>query len=73
MVWDIRPTTRAVYLFRDDEDIKNTESWPEQHKWLYENLEAFYKVFAERAKNLSTDYQSEDTEEAPNETAESVS
>ncbi|NYT08920.1 MAG: DUF4268 domain-containing protein [Methanosarcinales archaeon] len=73
LVWDIRPTTRAVYLFRDDEDIKNTESWPEQHKWLYENLEAFYKVFAERAKNLSTDYQSEDTEEAPNETAESVS
>ncbi len=74
LVWDgTRQTARAVYLSKDDEDIKNTERWPEQHKWLYENLEAFYKVFAERAKNLSTDYQLEDTEEAPNETAESVS
>lgn len=71
LFWDdTRPTTRAIYLFKDDEDIKNTKEWPEQHKWLYETLVAFYKVFAKRVKNLSTDYQHEDAEEDHNENAE---
>jgi hypothetical protein len=73
LFWDdTRPNTRAIYLFKDNEDIKNTEDWPEQYKWLYETLVAFYKVFAERVQNLSTDYQLEDTKEAPDETAESL-
>jgi hypothetical protein len=68
LVWDdTSPTTRAIVLFKDNEDIKNTESWPEQHKWLYEKLEAFYKAFAKRVKNLSSDYPPEDTMNFPNE------
>ena len=50
-------------------DIKNTESWPEQHKWLYEKLEAFYKTFAERVRNLSSDYLPDDIENSPSEDA----
>ena len=74
MVWDhTRSTARDVIIFKDNTDTKDTANWPEQHKWLYEMLEAFYRVFAERVKNLSTDYQLEDTEEAQNETSESVS
>ncbi|MCJ7445998.1 MAG: DUF4268 domain-containing protein [Methanotrichaceae archaeon] len=74
LVWDdTRPTTRVIFLFKDNIDIKNTEDWPEQHKWLYEKLEAFHKAFAERVKNLSRDYPPEDTVKFPNENVESVS
>lgn len=74
LVWvEDRPTTRAIVLFKDDEDINNTQNWPEQHKWFYEKLEAFYKAFAARAKDLSSDYPPEDTEDCHNENAESVS
>ena len=67
LVWDhTQSTSRDVIIFKDNEDIKNTTSWPEQHKWFYENLEAFYKVFAERVKNLSSDYLPEDNVNFPN-------
>ncbi len=74
LVWDhTRSTARDVIIFKDNTDTKYTANWPEQHKRLYEMLEAFYRVFAERVKNLSTDYKLEDPEDAPNETSESVS
>jgi hypothetical protein len=73
LVWDDKPpSSRSIVLFKDNEDIKNTESWPEQHKWLFEKLEVFYKVFAGRVKNLSTYYPQEGTEEATDENAESL-
>jgi hypothetical protein len=70
LVWDhTRSTARDIIIFKDNVDIKNTESWPEQHKWLYEKLEAFYKAFAERVRNLSSDYLPDDIENSPSEDA----
>jgi len=44
LVWDhTRSTARDVIIFKDNTDTKDIANWPEQHKWLYEMLEAFYR------------------------------
>lgn len=49
---DLRPKERSIDLFKLNIDIRNRENWPDQHEWLYEKLEAFYKAFGERIKEL---------------------
>jgi hypothetical protein len=59
---DSRTKERSIDLFMNGVNIKNRENWPDQHKWLYEKLKAFYGAFAGRVKNLiASDYQQEDT------------
>lgn len=59
---DSRTKERSIDLFMNGVNIKNRENWPDQHKWLYEKLQAFYGAFAGRVKNLiASDYQQEDT------------
>jgi hypothetical protein len=70
---DSRTKERSIDLFKNSNDVRNRENWPEQHQWLYEKLEVFYKAFADRVKNLSSDYLPEDAENYPNGNADSVS
>jgi hypothetical protein len=44
--------TKSVSLFKEDVDVEDRGNWPEQHQWLYENLEVFFKAFDERIKNI---------------------
>lgn len=43
--------TCRIYL-RKPADIRDTKKWPEYHEWLLSKLEALYKAFAPRVKNL---------------------
>lgn len=42
----------TIYLKRYNSDIKDKDSWAEQHEWLYEKLQLFHKVFTNRIKSL---------------------
>jgi hypothetical protein len=57
---DSRKKERSIDLIKTNIDVQNRENWPEQHQWLYEKLEAFYKAFREKVKNLI--YEPEDTD-----------
>ena len=49
LYWDeSRQTTRYINLTKNDVNIRDRQNWSDQHKWLYENLEAFYATFAKR-------------------------
>ena len=41
-----------IYLKKYFCDIRDRESWPEQHDWLYEKLQLFHKVFTPRIKKI---------------------
>jgi hypothetical protein len=41
-----------VEFRRHGVDPADRSAWPDQHRWLQENLEAFYRVFAPRIKAL---------------------
>jgi len=40
---------------RNDMNPADRASWPEQHKWLLEQLEKFHQVFAPRIKVLDAE------------------
>ena len=40
---------------RQNADFLNEELWPQQHSWLKENLELFYKVFVPVVQTLSVE------------------
>lgn len=67
---DSRKKERSIDLFKYDVDLENHDNWPEQHQWLYEKLETFYKAFTERVKKLPIDYPPEDDMNAINENIE---
>lgn len=49
---DWRRRSGTIYLRKHNSDIKDKDSWAEQHEWLYEKLQLFHKVFTNRIKNL---------------------
>ena len=52
-----------IVLMKYDTDPTNRNDWPNQHKWIADNLEAFHRVFSNRVKNLNADdYQPEEIE-----------
>lgn len=59
---DTRKKERSIDLVKYNVDVQNHNLWPEQHKWLFESLEAFYKAFTGRVKNLPIDYSIEDSD-----------
>lgn len=61
--WQELPGKEAsrIILIRRNCSIKDRSLWPEQHKWLAENLERFNLVFRSRIQGLPTTY--EDDEE----------
>jgi hypothetical protein len=49
---------KRIALRKHDTDPTDREDWPVQHAWLAEKLDAFYKAFAPRVKELnSEDYE----------------
>jgi hypothetical protein len=41
-----------VSLTREDFDPTDRERWPEQHEWIYRNLQLFHRAFAQRVRDL---------------------
>lgn len=57
--WELLPNrqTAGIRLYKRDVDPTNRNDWLSQHEWLAEKLEALYKVFAPRIKELNVDEQ----------------
>ena len=55
--WEELPNRKEsrVALRRNGMDPTDRKDWPEQHKWLADHLEAFYKGFSPRVKELDAD------------------
>ncbi len=47
-----RQRTGQIFLRKYSCDIRDSESWPEQHDWLYEKLQLFHKVFTPRIEKI---------------------
>lgn len=47
-----RQRTGQIFLRKYSCDIRDKESWPEQHDWLYEKLQLFHKVFTPRIERI---------------------
>ena len=41
-----------IAIYREDSDPLDRSQWPQQHEWIRQNLEAFYKAFHPRVKQL---------------------
>ena len=48
-----------IVLRRQSTDPNDRQAWPEQHEWLAEKLELFYRVFQSRVKGLTAEAQDE--------------
>lgn len=44
--------TCSISLSKDDAIVTNSESWPEQHRWLRDKLEAFQRTFSPIVKRI---------------------
>jgi len=63
--WAENPDKKQSYvkLRRHNCDPSSKANWPEQHDWLYENLQAFHKAFSRSIKQLNAeDYRPPDDE-----------
>lgn len=47
-----RQRTSQIYLRKPSCDIWDRKSWPEQHEWLYDKLQLFYRVFTPRIERI---------------------
>lgn len=53
LTWHNPPDTRMCRIYvRKSTDLQDRNKWQEQHEWLLNKLELFYKVFADRVKKL---------------------
>ena len=50
--WQENPKQNYIRLYRRNTNLENRDDWSEQHKWLWEQLETFYKVFSQRVEAL---------------------
>ena len=59
--WEELPgkDTKRISLRRGNTDPTNRQVWTVQHEWLAEKLEAFYKAFAPRIKDLEIEEEQE--------------
>ena len=63
LVWRENPVERYISLYQRGADLEDRQDWDRQHRWLYEQLETFYKVFSRRVKVLdASDYRPEENE-----------
>jgi len=44
---------RYIRVVRENCDINDRDSWPEQFRWITQTLEKFYQVFSPRIRNLA--------------------
>ncbi len=53
LTWHNSPDTRSCRIYiRKSTNIHDRNKWHEQHAWLLEKLELFYKVFSKRVRKL---------------------
>jgi len=53
LTWHNPPDKRMCRIYiRKSTDLQDRNKWPEQHEWLLNKLELFYKVFVNRVKKL---------------------
>lgn len=53
LTWHNPPEKRVCRIYiRKSTNLQDKDKWPEQHAWLLEKLEIFYKAFADRVRNL---------------------
>ena len=53
LLWHERPNfQRSKVELASKGDPNDRDQWPEQHKWLYDKLQLFHRLFADRIKNL---------------------
>lgn len=53
LTWHNPPEKRMCRIhIRKSADLKDKNKWPDQHEWLLNKLQLFYKVFATRVKQL---------------------
>ncbi len=57
LIWDQKPGVNYRYLGTTKEncDLKNKDTWPELLEWQFQELEAYYRVFAPRIKDLNAE------------------
>ena len=57
LIWDQKPGTSYRYIgtAKDNCDLKNKDTWPELLEWQFQELEAYYRVFAPRIKDLNAE------------------
>ena len=54
MTWHSQTGTQMCRIYsRKAADITDSNDWPNQHNWLREPLEKFYRVFGDRVKELN--------------------
>jgi len=58
---------RWIVLVGPNCDLADREDWGKQHRWLYENLEKFHKVFMPRVKALAVEHKNPEPESEPEE------
>lgn len=55
LTWHNPPEKRMCRIYiRKSTNLQDKNKWSEQHTWLLEKLELFYKVFASRVRKLET-------------------
>lgn len=65
LVWEEKPEKKSSHIIARNPgcDPKKKQNWPEQHRWMLEQLEKFRSVFGSRISNMDTgDWQPEDGE-----------
>ena len=63
LVWKENPVERYISLYQRGTDLEDRQDWNRQHRWLYEQLETFHKVFSPRVRALdASDYLPEEDE-----------
>lgn len=54
LVWHNSEAARSCRAYaRRSTNLRDRDSWPEQHHWLLERLEALHRVFAHRVRELT--------------------
>jgi len=53
LTWHNPPEKKSCKIYvRQASNFLDLTEWPQQHQWLRENLEMFYRVFGPRVKQL---------------------
>ena len=63
--WEEKPGFKEKHIrrFLYGANLEDHQDWNRQHRWLYQQLETFYKVFSRRVKALdASDYRPEENE-----------
>jgi Domain of unknown function (DUF4268) len=74
--WEELPTRQAtrIAVYKDNADVADRGSWPEQHRWMLDRMLDFRRVFTRRVRELDVEPYDDDEEghEGPDPTDRAV-